>query len=314
MRVHGPTWAAGALAVAVVAGPVTARGQAPPRCEPGGAPVTFADTAGAANVKTYRDLALDVAGGTTRVEVTYDWVERPLAPGATPIAGAPDESTFDLGLWDPRGLGTADGFRGWSGSRAGRVATGQEPVFVQPDVAARGYVPAPIGPGTWYVDLGIAALSPGGADWTVTVTCTDPVVGPAFEPAPVDPDHVASAESGWYHADFHMHGFHSNPNGPSHQALVDEAVAAGLDIVFLTEYVTGQHWAELGPVQDANPEVLLWPGREIITYFGHAMALGETPSVLDYRHGADGVSLADIQAATVADGALFQVNHPTTFP
>ncbi len=38
------------------------------------------------------------------------------------------------------------------------------------------------------------------------------------------------------------------------------------------------------------------PGREIITYFGHANAIGETRSVLDYRHGLPGVSLADIQA------------------
>jgi hypothetical protein len=292
----------------------TPAGDPPPACDPGGPPVTFDGTAGAADVKTYRDLAFGVGEGATRVEVTYDWAERPLAPGGTPIAGAPDESTFDLGLWDERGLGTAAGFRGWSGSRGGRVATGQEPVFVQPDVAARGYVPGPIGAGTWFVDLGIAALSPGGADWTVTVTCSDPEVGPAFEPAPVDADHVAATEPGWYHGDLHMHGYHSNPDGPAHQTLVDEAVAAGLDIVFLTEYVTGQHWNELGPVQEANPDVLIWPGREIITYFGHAMALGETPSVLDYRHGADGVSLADIQAATVADGALFQVNHPTTFP
>jgi hypothetical protein len=67
-------------------------------------------------------------------------------------------------------------------------------------------------------------------------------------------------------------------------------------------------------VQRANPDVVVWPGREIITYFGHANALGETPSVLEYRHGHDGVSLADIQARTVADGALFQVNHPEFFP
>ena len=51
----------------------------------------------------------------------------------------------------------ADGFRGWSGSRGGRVSTGQEPVFVQPDTAARGYVPGPIDTGTWNVDLGLAA-------------------------------------------------------------------------------------------------------------------------------------------------------------
>ena len=274
----------------------------------------FTGTAGAAEVKTYEAIPFEVGAGVTRIEVTYDWEEVPLPAGGIPIEGAPEESTFDLGLWDPDGLGDPEGFRGWSGSRGGRVSRGQEPVFVQQDTAARGYVPAPIDAGSWTVDLGIAALSPGGATWTVTVACTAPDVGEPFEPAPVDAGHVADDRAGWYHGDFHMHGFHSNPNGPEHQEVVDRAVAAGLDMVILTEYVTGQHWDELGPIQEANPDVLIWPGREIITYFGHAMAIGETPSVLDYRHGAAGVSLAEIQAATVADGALFGVNHPTTFP
>ena len=57
----------------------------------------------------------DVAAGTTRVEVTYDWTDAGRARRR-----AVDATVFDLGLWDADGLGTPDGFRGWSGSRAGR--------------------------------------------------------------------------------------------------------------------------------------------------------------------------------------------------
>ena len=78
--------------------------------------------------------------------------------------------------------------------------------------------------------------------------------------------------------------------------------------------MTTQHHGELGPIQAANKDVVIWPGREIITYFGHANAIGETPSVVDWRHGAPGVTLGEIQRKTKADGALFQVNHPTIFP
>ncbi len=274
--------------------------QTAPSCAPGGPPVELAGLAAASAAKSYLDLPFEVADGTTRIEMTYDWTD-------------PD-SVLDLGLWDPDGVGPADGFRGWSGSRGGRVTDGQAPVFVQPDEAARGYVPGPIESGTWNVDLGLAALGPEGTEWTVTVVCTDPAVGPDFEAQPVDPDHVANREPGVYYGDFHMHGYHSNANAPTWDEVVSRAEGEGLDIVFATDYVTGQHWAELGPVQEAHPDVLVWPGREIITYFGHANALGETPSVLDFRHGAPGVSLADIQRATVDDGALFQVNHPTIFP
>ncbi len=70
----------------------------------------------------------------------------------------------------------------------------------------------------------------------------------------------------------------------------------------------------LGATQRANPDLLIWPGREVITYFGHSIVLGETPSTLDYRQGFGSVDLGDIQRKAVGDGAVFQVAHPTIFP
>ena len=67
-------------------------------------------------------------------------------------------------------------------------------------------------------------------------------------------------------------------------------------------------------MQRANPDLLVWPGREIITYYGHANTHGETPDVVEYRHGFEDVRLGEIQRAAKAAGALFQVNHPTIFP
>jgi hypothetical protein len=196
------------------------------------------------------------------------------------------------------------------------VSSGQPPAFVQQDVAERGYIPGVIQPGTWHVEIGVAAVtpSPAGATWTATVTCSAPAVGAPFVAQPVDKTHVASPNPGWYHGDFHMHGRHSNNNAPDWPGIVALAREENLDFLPITDYVTGQHWDELGPVQAANPDLVIWPGREIITYYGHANALGETPGVLDYRHGFEDVTLRGIQAATRADGALFQVNHPTIFP
>ena len=64
----------------------------------------------------------------------------------------------------------------------------------------------------------------------------------------------------------------------------------------------------------ANPDVLIWPGREVITYGGHAIVLGETPDVIEYRVGDEGTTLGEIQQATFDDGALFGLAHPTIFP
>lgn len=286
-------------------------------CVPGGAPVEISGSAVEADAKTNRVLPVEVASGTTRIEVGYSWAD------VSPIPSTPlTQSVLDLGLWDADGYRSVDGFRGWSGSRQGKVADGQEPVFVQADVAERGYRPGTIETGTWWVELGIAAVAPGGLTYDVVITCSAPPTGPAFVADPVDPSHVADPDPGWYAGDFHMHGFHSSSSAPPFDdgdpsdvdSFVDFARAAGLDFLPVTDYVTTQHHDELGPVQRANPDLLVWPGREIITYFGHATTFGESPSVVDYRHGFEDVTLGAIQAATRADGALFGVAHPTIFP
>jgi hypothetical protein len=305
---------AAAVASACLAlGPAGAQAQDAPPCAPDGPPVVHTGSVGPADAKTYRALPFEVAPGTTRVEVGYSWVDVVPLPGL-PVVDGLVQTVFDLGLWDQGGVGTPDGFRGWSGSRQGKVAEGQDPVWVQADSAERGYRPGPVAPGTWHVDLGVAAVAPTGATYEVAVRCLATTVGPPFVAQPVDPGHVARDEPGWYHGDLHLHARHSHPRGPDWDEVVDHARAAGLDFVPVTEYVTDQHHRELGPVQAANPDLLLWPGREVITYFGHAIVLGETPSEVDWRHGAPGVSLRDIQADTVGDGALFGIAHPTIFP
>jgi hypothetical protein len=273
-----------ALLLAAVAVPAQAD-SGPPEC--GAQLTTLTGRVSSADAKTYRMLPFSVPEGTTRIEVGYSWTD--------------SQTVLDLGLWD------ADGFRGWSGSR-------QSTVWIQPDGAERGYLPGPIDAGTWFVDLGIATVGPTGSDWAVRVRCTDPPTGPTPAPDPVDAAHVADPRPGWYFGDMHMHGYHSAANGPSWESFVAQARAAQLDFLPVTDYVTTRHWSTLGSVQRANPDLVIWPGREIITYFGHANAIGETPSTAEYRHGFGGVTLAGIQAATRADGALFQVNHPTFFP
>ena len=55
-----------------------------------------------------------------------------------------DRSVLDLGLRDADGNSQVpDGFRGWSGSRQGLTAEGQDPVFITAAAAERGFVPGP---------------------------------------------------------------------------------------------------------------------------------------------------------------------------
>ena len=280
-------------------------------CAPGVPALELSGSVSSADAKTYRLQPFVVAPGTERVEVSYRWTEKAGNPPGNPLTA----TTLDLGLWDEDGVRSPDGFRGWGGSRQGRIDLEQAPSFVQEDAADRGYQPGRVKPGVWAAELGIAAVSPNGADYLLKIECklASSHNGPLADD-PVDKTHVADFAPGWYHGDFHMHGFHSNPKGPDASGFVAQARAAQLDFLMVTDYVTGAHWRTLGAMQRANPDLLVWPGREIITYFGHANTHGETPSVLDYRHGLQDISLGEIQRLAKADGALFQVNHPTLFP
>jgi hypothetical protein len=276
-------------------------------CAPGAEALEFRGEVGTADAKTYLYQPFEVSADTRRVELSYQWTEKPGLPD-TPLT----TTTLDLGLYDQRGVRA--GFRGWGGSRQGRLDRNQFPVFVQADAADRGFEPGPIQPGTWYAELGIAAVSPQGADWLLRVECRSVALAPAPTPDPVDRQHVARRQAGWVHGDFHMHAFHSQPNGPSWEDFISQSRTANLDFLMVTEYVTGRHWQTLGAVQRAHPDLLIVPGREIITYHGHVNTHGETPGLFEYRHGFEDVAIGEIQRRALELGALFQVSHPTIFP
>lgn len=273
----------------------------PPVTTCGPETVTIEGTATERDEKTYLMLPVEVPEGTARIEVAYTW---------DPV----DAGVIDLGTWDASGTAGPDAFRSWSGNRQGRIDRGMFPVVIEPGRIERTVVDGEIEPGTWHVELGIAAVDGDELNWRVEVSCPRGDARKPLEPDPVDPARVARDEAGWYAGDFHLHAFHSHPEGPEPAEMVDFARDAGLDIVPVTEYVTPAHWTTLGATQRANDDLLLWPGREVITYRGHMVVLGETPSVIEHRVGHDGITLSDIQRRSAADGALVSLAHPTVFP
>ena len=298
----GVRWAAALTTIAITlpipTSVATAGAQTNPTC--GNDLVTLTGTVDTSAAKTYLLKPFTVPEGTARVEVAYTW--DPIATGV-----------IDLGVWDATGTSGRDAFRTWSGSRQGRIDKSMPPEVISPDRNERTVVAGPIEPGTWHIELGIAALDQA-LTWRVELRCPAGPSGSPLAPDPVDPTHVARSGPGWYAGDFHLHAFHSSPDGPEPEKMVKFARAAGLDIVPVTEYVTPAHWDRLGATQRANPDVLIWPGREVITYFGHMIVLSETPSNIEYRVGRDGVTIGDIQRSAAADGALVSIAHPTIFP
>ena len=308
------------LAVVALASPAAAHWSQPPEtrqplvaearvpvCRPGGDTVVLTGTMTVAEEGQYRLLPFHVAPGTTRIELHSTFGDAGSdAPGG--------DTVVDLGLWDADGTAGPDAFRGWGGSHHGVAHKGLPPVWVQADAASRGFGPGPVEVGTWHAEVGFGNVADGGGWYRVEVTCLDPATGGAPRPDPVDADHVARDAPGWYHGDFHMHALHSSPDGPAHAEVVAHAREVGLDFLPITEYVTTWHHQTWGSVAAANPDVVVWPGREVITYDGHAIVLGETPDSVEYRAGFRQITMGDIQQAALADGALFGIAHPTIFP
>ena len=139
-----------------------------------------------------------------------------------------------------------------------------------PGKTTRGFIPGPIKPGEWAVELGVGAViaqSEGDADgkvkWRVEIELSE---DPAFKDEPYQPaalrHHVPPApRAGWYAGDMHVHAEHSNYGAATMTDTFDYAFkplaegGAGLDFITLSDYVSGYPaWNEIGRYQSLHPE------------------------------------------------------------
>jgi len=154
-------------------------------------------------------LPFRVPMGTTAVRVKYCW-DPPIGPFV--------RHTLDLGLYqsrsEPGALYGPREFRGWGGSSHPDVIVSPEgfkseaeyvasPRTNVPGKTTRGFLPGPIVPGEWAVELGVAAVvtqalgdPDGKVGWRVEIELSnDPAFADEpYEPAPYDTDPTDAAE------------------------------------------------------------------------------------------------------------------------
>lgn len=246
----------------------------------------------------YKLLPFDVPPGLGRLTVTYGYSQRVSA--ALPAGSG---NVIDIGCFDPRGAEflQGEGFRGWSGSA-------RQTFTVAVHEATPGYLPGPILPGTWHILLGLYRIQPEGCDYRIEIrgsrepAPTMPAL--SFPPLPLSLVPGPSTPH-WYRGDLQSHTHHSDATG----SLADLAAAArrqGLDFVAVTEHNTVSHLPHLAAA--GGPDLLLIPGQEITTYYGHANAWG-LRGLQEFRC-RDAATMARIIDAVHAAGVLFSVNHP----
>ncbi|WP_331744440.1 CehA/McbA family metallohydrolase (plasmid) [Streptomyces sp. NBC_01136] len=215
-------------------------------------------------------VPVEVPTGVREIKVSYTY-DRPSVPAGT------TGNALDIGIFDQHGteLG-GKGFRGWSGGA-------RTEFFVRADDATPGYLPGPVGAGTWYIALGPYTVAPQGLTYELTITLTYGEPGTPVRSV-YPPQRAKGRGRAWYRGDCHLHSWYSDGRRtPAEIAAL--ARAAGLDFINSSEHNTHSshaHWAD-----QAGDDLLIMLGEEVTTRNGHVVALGTDPGTfVDWRYRA----------------------------
>ncbi len=204
-------------------------------------------------------------------------------------------TTLDFGIEDP------GGFRGWGGRLGEDTIIGEEE-------SSRCYLPGPIEPGTWRIDIGKAFLTAERVHWTATLEFRDAATVEPRARAGFDA-RVLERGPRWYRGDFHVHSHESGDAQASFEQIRDLARARGLDFVNLSDHNTVSQQALAAAFQVGIDDLLFLRGSEVTTYGGHGTSVANAVYI-EHHIGRDGVAIEDTLDAAAAAGAIFIINHP----
>jgi hypothetical protein len=253
----------------------------------------------------YFYLPFSVPAGVRRIHIAYEYsepVQALFGPG----------NTLDIGIFDSRGRDFLDapGFRGWSGGA-------RREFEITEDGATPGYIGGALFPGEWNILLGLARLNETGVRYDVRVTLdVDESAASSHDSsfeslrtsgqlaAGANVDAARPGAGRWLKGDLHCHTLHSD-GANSVREIVENAVELGLDFLAVTDHNTTTHHAELENFPDLP--IILIPGEEVTTYWGHANTWGLREWV-EFRC-ADEESIKAVQRHLRERGAMLSINH-----
>ena len=161
-------------------------------------------------------------------------------------------------------------------------------VSSDPKRTSRGFLPGPIVPGEWHIEIETHAV--------VTDECTYEL---EIETPKAEPQ-----AAGWWKGELHLHTNHSDGKAPLSE-MVEAAKRRGLQFIVLSDHNTVSVHAEIEAM-----DFPIVPGMELTTFYGHAVALG-VRTFIDWREPADSTLSRPIQEVH-AQGGLFSIAHPFT--
>jgi hypothetical protein len=244
-------------------------------------------------VQDYLDFYFDVPEGVGALLLHLQYA--PLKIGE--IA-----NLITLGLFDPYG------FRG---NAHRHPPDGQ--VVLSPVLTTPGFLPGPLPAGRWLAQLAVQAVlaSQPPCTYSLDINLLPAAEGRRTHPVetPVAGRPAAVKGPGWYRGELHSHTLHSDGELTAPE-LIAEAHRFGLDFLTITDHNTTSALAQAG---QADPAILngllVIPGLELTTFYGHALALGVDEWV-DWRTGYQDWTMEKTAHRTHELGGLFIIAHP----
>lgn len=241
------------------------------------------------NFHTYLEVPFTLPEGVKRLTVKFSYDTRD------------EKTTIDLGVADPAR------FRGWSGGARNIFTLSEED-------ATAGYLPGTIILGKWNLWLGVPNIRKG-----VTAHYEAKIFIDTADTVTEFSDQPIRTSAGWYYGDLHMHSGNSDGkclsvsgkevNTPVFK-VVETAAKKNLDFMALTDHNTFTQARYLRELQPYFDNMLLVPGQEITTFFGHANAFGLTKFV-DFRMTDPTYRQAMNWMKDVnKSGGVISINHP----
>ena len=238
--------------------------------------------------KTWQEVPFEVPAEVHRISVDFSYT------------GKENKTALDLGIADP------ERFRGYSGGNKSHFTIGESD-------ATPSYLPGAIPPGTWKLLISVPNIRTSQtSDYRAEIRFNSKVEDGSFTQVPL--------ETGlrWYRGDLHMHTAHSDGSCVSQSGrrvpcpvfvTAEAAAAHGLDFIAITDHNATSHYNDMRELQPYFDRLLLIPGREITTFWGHFNIFGTT-QYIDYRAVKDGSrSVNSILRDAREVGAITSVNH-----
>ena len=237
--------------------------------------------------KTYFEVPFRVPAGTHRVSVDFSYT------------GRDHKTTLDLGVADPFR------FRGYSGGNKSHFTIGESD-------ATPSYLPGPIPAGMWKLLISVPNIRPTEHDaYRAEVRFNSKREDQGFSTAPLE------TGTRWYRGDLHMHTAHSDGSCASQSGkrvpcpvflTAQSAVTHGLDFIAITDHNATSQYNSMRELQPYFDRLLLIPGREMTTFWGHFNIFGVT-RYIDYRVGPHQRDVNAILRDVRAAGGIASVNH-----